>query len=962
MRISACYIVKDEEQNLGKSILSLQGIYDELIVVDTGSTDNTIAIAQKYGAQIDYFTWQNDFSLARNFTLSKATGDWIIFLDADEYYDCSLSIRDYLQEVDAKYPQKDAVIVPRYEAHQMKNPPIHVPRIFRNRPDIYYQGVIHEQLKKKDGDIDYIFAENMIFIHTGYHPDNMERKSQRNLQLLLADVEQNGERDAYYYYIAESYFGLQEYEKAIDYIKKAIASPVRHYREEANYYHILLESMRQRKYPAEEMTLVAEQAIKKFPDMPEFYGEQGIILSSMGRYGEAYRMLSQCIDKYEFTEREKNDYGYFNAESMGIIYARYARIAMMKGRQDAAKIAACYAACISKEKWGGAEKTEIARATGIAPDQEVIICIPVYKKELSPFEKASLKQLNHVLGKYPRVFVAPASLEFDYQEYAAGVGIERFPDYFFNNVTSYSALMLNVEFYQRFTQYKYLLIYQTDAFVFSDRLKEFCAMDYDYIGAPVSRFNPVWHAIDAQTGNGGLSLRKIASAIRMLRQWNDIMKGSPFVNLFMQWEDLFWGYCGRQKTLFFKTAPLKIAAEFAVQANVAHAHKRMQQGWRPFGCHDWYNLDYDFWQEIIESYGFDFSKIPHSGKEAYPRMKLYLATRSTVNMRILWGAYRNGTLNKALSLLDDWLLRYKEGHSGWYHNMEELVCMWRAVEYEDKYNKLWKELYLRKLSIGINRGINDNNFSPILWNLLVTLIPHLCKYDYVEMKTLIAEIESGWWKFWTGNSCYQKCIPEANKKIIAVVTVADESDVVESFIRHTLTFTDAIIIDERFATESVQNILHKLENEGLPLILHKKSLNIHDFDADVDYILKLKATDFILPQESMNYVRQIIEKLPAKQTYAIATGLFAPYQPYANRDKFILARPLVRLDKKPVITEAINIQKENGGDIAIADKLYIARFGQIDTKGLDYGIIPADTELLDISAYIVNQHLQYTGG
>lgn len=961
MKISACYIVKNEENNIGKSIASLQGMYDELIVVDTGSTDNTIAVAEKYGAQIYHFRWQNDFSKARNFALSKLKGDWIIFLDADNYYVGDVDIREYLVHIEKEYGDVDGLLLPEYDEYHRELPPSRVARIFRNCEYIRYKGAIHEVISGIGRNITLRFAQEIKLMHSGSHADIMPNKLRRNLNLLLEDIDKNGENKAYYYYIAECYFGLQEYEKAIDYIRKAIASPVRHYREEANYYHILLESMRQCNYPGEEMVEIANEAIKKFPNMPEFYGEQGIILSSIGRYDEAYKMLLKCMEKYEFTDREQNEYGYFYTETMGIIYARLARIAWLKGESEVAKLATSLAVYLSNGKWGTKEKEEISLAVKAESKQQVVICIPVYKQELSPFEKASLKQLNQVLGKYPRVFIAPESLDFDYQEYGEGISVERFPDYFFNNVSSYSALMLNLDFYQRFTQYEYMLIYQTDAFVFSDRLKEFCHMGYDYIGAPVSRFDPAWHAIDARTGNGGLSLRKISAAIRILKQWDYIMQDSPFINLFMQWEDLFWGYCGRREDLSFTVPTVKIAAEFAVQANIAHSYKNILAGWRPFGCHGWYNLNYDFWQKIIEAYGFDFSKLPYPGKEAYPRIQDYLTTRNTVNMRILWGLYRNGHLHDALVLLDDWLQQYPAGHPGWHHNMEELVYMWRTVDWDDKYKKSYKSLYLRKLAICIQRGFSNRKFYPVLWNLLVTLIPHLQKYDYAEMKNLTAAIESGWWDFWAGNACYQKSEPHMpQKKIVAMTTVTDEWPLLESFIRHTLAFADAIIIDERFATERVKDILHKLEAEGLPLIIHQKALNSKEFADDIDYVLNLNASDFILPMKSTEQVRTLLEELPAQEGYAIETGFFAPYHPYANRDKFLLARPLVRKDGIAVKTNIINIHKTDGKSMKMAKGLYAASFREVDAASLAEGIIPADTELVDVSKFIANQPLHYS--
>ena len=86
MRISACYIVRNEAAKLERSLASLEGAVDEIIVVDTGSSDDTVKIAEAHGAQVFHFPWQDDFSAARNVSLSKATGDWILVVDADEYF------------------------------------------------------------------------------------------------------------------------------------------------------------------------------------------------------------------------------------------------------------------------------------------------------------------------------------------------------------------------------------------------------------------------------------------------------------------------------------------------------------------------------------------------------------------------------------------------------------------------------------------------------------------------------------------------------------------------------------------------------------------------------------------------------------------------------------------------------------------------------------------------------------
>ena len=86
--VSLCMIVKDEEKNLETCLHAVKPFTDEIIIVDTGSTDGTIEIAKRNGAKVYNFAWKENFSAARNFAIQQAAGDWILNLDADHLLDC----------------------------------------------------------------------------------------------------------------------------------------------------------------------------------------------------------------------------------------------------------------------------------------------------------------------------------------------------------------------------------------------------------------------------------------------------------------------------------------------------------------------------------------------------------------------------------------------------------------------------------------------------------------------------------------------------------------------------------------------------------------------------------------------------------------------------------------------------------------------------------------------------------
>jgi glycosyltransferase involved in cell wall biosynthesis len=131
MKLSLCMIVKNEEATLSKSLSSVKNVVDEMVVLDTGSTDRTPEIAKKFGAKVHHFEWCNDFSAARNEALKYVTGDWILVLDADETL--SQKIVPQLQQA-IRREEYVLINLLRHEVGAEQSPYSLVSRLFRNHP------------------------------------------------------------------------------------------------------------------------------------------------------------------------------------------------------------------------------------------------------------------------------------------------------------------------------------------------------------------------------------------------------------------------------------------------------------------------------------------------------------------------------------------------------------------------------------------------------------------------------------------------------------------------------------------------------------------------------------------------------------------------------------------------------------------------------------------------------------
>ncbi len=222
--LSVCMIVKDEEEGLSNLLPELQNTVDEIIIVDTGSTDQTKEIALKYGAKVFDFPWINDFSAARNESLRHATKGYIMWLDGDDMVEKQdiAKLKFHLMN------NKDtAVFINLNDIRLGKEFKSLQLRVFPNNPQIRFIGRAHEQVSFSIEKLGIKYSNCPISItHLGYNnQESVVQKLKRNLEILKDEYAENENNENNYLlnlHIGKTCLGLSEIEQAKPYIKKAL--------------------------------------------------------------------------------------------------------------------------------------------------------------------------------------------------------------------------------------------------------------------------------------------------------------------------------------------------------------------------------------------------------------------------------------------------------------------------------------------------------------------------------------------------------------------------------------------------------------------------------------------------------------------------------------------------------------------------------------------------------------------
>jgi len=325
--ISLCMIVKNEEKFLEKCLKSIQNVVEDIIIVDTGSTDRTIEIAEKYNAKIFYFKWIDDFSAARNYSIEQATSDYILVLDADEYLDDNANL---IKEIESSMDYyvvniKNYKSTGRVFTHQAV-------RLFKKSSGLRYFGKLHEHLNIQDRNLSYANA-SFIIHHDGYREDVVveKNKKERNRKIMMMELEQNPTSYSYYN-MGNSYMSNGQYEKAIQMYQKSFELD----KNKTYRYSLLcnwIECLRiLNRY--EDAITIAKGAIQSFPFYTDFYFELGRIYEEIGYLRDAEKLFKICLEKGEVSVENVS----FTKDGVGNYLSLYhlSKVLLSQGRYSEA--------------------------------------------------------------------------------------------------------------------------------------------------------------------------------------------------------------------------------------------------------------------------------------------------------------------------------------------------------------------------------------------------------------------------------------------------------------------------------------------------------------------------------------------------------------------------------------------------------------------------------------------------
>ena len=323
-KISLCMIVRDEERVLDACLRSAAPWVDEIVVVDTGSTDRTVEIAASHGARVEHFAWCDDFSAARNESLRYATGDWILWLDADDTlpWRSGEAIR---QSVETAPAGVTAFVIP---VQFVENGSTHGAtrvdhvKLFRNGLGVQFERRIHEQilasLRQVGGDIARCPA---LVLHSGYDisAEGQQKKRARDARILERELQERPDDPFTLFNLGMTDHYGGEHAGAVVWLRRCleVSAPTDSIIRKA--YALLALSLREAG-EADAALETVEAGLRVTPDDPELHFHRGHMLTARSRYEEAkaaYRAAVSCPIDDHFSSVDMGILGYKSFHNLG---------------------------------------------------------------------------------------------------------------------------------------------------------------------------------------------------------------------------------------------------------------------------------------------------------------------------------------------------------------------------------------------------------------------------------------------------------------------------------------------------------------------------------------------------------------------------------------------------------------------------------------------------------------------
>jgi glycosyltransferase involved in cell wall biosynthesis/Tfp pilus assembly protein PilF len=315
--LSACLIVKNEERRLDRCLASLKGLADQIVVVDTGSTDGTVAIAERHGATIGRFDWIDDFSAARNASLELATQPWVLWIDADE--EVAEGSADAIREgLMRPHFGGFSLRIRNFMSEEATTEYVHTPiRLFRNHPHVRFQGRIHEQVLPRILELGWPVARltEAVLNHYGYTPAAMSEKNkvERTVTMLERELEENP-RDTFQWFnlanvrmvAAQFAEAEQAARRALDLLMDPEGVPM-----DPGYvgltYDLLATSLVAQNRSEEALALIDEAMERGFDGVTTSF-ERAQALLKLGRLDEALAAIDRAM-AMPWPEEQVGDFG-----------------------------------------------------------------------------------------------------------------------------------------------------------------------------------------------------------------------------------------------------------------------------------------------------------------------------------------------------------------------------------------------------------------------------------------------------------------------------------------------------------------------------------------------------------------------------------------------------------------------------------------------------------------------------